>query len=417
MTVAEPPGAPAAIYRSRSVSKKYPGSPTAAILTGGGDRPYALGLAGALLHEGLSFDFIGSDDLLAPEVFKDGRAHFLNLRGDQNPKSPVSAKIRRLISYYLRLFVYSVRSEAPIFHLLWNNKFEWLDRTLVMLWYRVLGKKTVLTLHNVNTKERDNHDSWFNRKTLRFQYQLADHLFVHTARMREQLLREFEVDPHRVSVIPFGINDTVPKTALTTAEARARLGLAEGDKALLFFGNIARYKGLDVLVDAFLSLRRSDPKLRLVIAGRPKGEEHYWSAIEKKLRKEGTGADVISKIEYVPDEETEVYFKAADVLVLPYRHIFQSGVLFLGYNFGLPAIVSSVGSLQDEVTEGANGFHFANGDTEDLARAIKCYFASDLYRQLAARRGEIQARAKERYSWAKVGAATKLLYRQLQLSR
>ena len=42
---------------------------------------------------------------------------------------------------------------------------------------------------------------------------------------------------------------------------------------------------------------------------------------------------MIERIEYVPDEETEIYFKAADVLALPYAHVFQSGVLFLGYNF------------------------------------------------------------------------------------
>ena len=53
---------------------------------------------------------------------------------------------------------------------------------------------------------------------------------------------------------------------------------------------------------------------------------------------------VIERIEYVPDEETELYFKAADVLVLPYTRVFQSGVIFLGYSFGLPAIAADVGN-------------------------------------------------------------------------
>ena len=66
------------------------------------------------------------------------------------------------------------------------------------------------------------------------------------------------------------------------------------------------------------------------------------------------GDRVIAKIEYVPDEETELYFKAADVLILPYTHVFQSGVLFLGYSFGLPAIAADVGSLKEEIIEGRN---------------------------------------------------------------
>ena len=58
---------------------------------------------------------------------------------------------------------------------------------------------------------------------------------------------------------------------------------------------------------------------------------------------------MIQRIEYIPDEETEVYFKAADVLILPYVHVFQSGVLFLGYSFGLPAIAADV-----RISEGGN---------------------------------------------------------------
>ena len=81
---------------------------------------------------------------------------------------------------------------------------------------------------------------------------------------------------------------------------------------------------------------------------------------------------VIEKIEYVPDEATELYFKAADVLVLPYVRVFQSGVLFLGYSFGLPVIAADVGSLKEEIVEGKTGFVFKPQDSSDLARTIDC---------------------------------------------
>ena len=118
-------------------------------------------------------------------------------------------------------------------------------------------------------------------------------------------------------------------------------------------------------------------------------------------------------IEYVPDEDTELYFKAADVLILPYTHVFQSGVLFLGYSFGLPAIATDVGSLREEIVEGETGFVAKPRDPSDLARAIRRYFGSDLYRNLAERRGKIRAYANDRYSWNKVAGITTSVYSNL----
>ena len=95
---------------------------------------------------------------------------------------------------------------------------------------------------------------------------------------------------------------------------------------------------------------------------------------------------VIERIEYIPDEETELYFKAADVLILPYTHVFQSGVLFLGYSFGLPAIAADVGTLKEEIIEGQTGFVFKPQDSSDLASKIDKYFKSELFRNLESRR-------------------------------
>jgi glycosyltransferase involved in cell wall biosynthesis len=84
---------------------------------------------------------------------------------------------------------------------------------------------------------------------------------------------------------------------------------------------------------------------------------------------------------------------------LPYRDIYQSGVLFLGQSFGLPALAADVGSLRDDIVEGKSGFAFRPEDPPDLARAIEQYFASDLYANLNSRRREIRDYATERHSW------------------
>lgn len=192
------------------------------------------------------------------------------------------------------------------------------------------------------------------------------------------------------------------------------MGLQPGEKTLLFFGNIAPYKGLEYLIDAFRQVAAHTTGYRLVVAGRPKPRlETYWGGIRASLGDDPAREGVLLKIEYVPDADTEIYFKAADVLVLPYTEIFQSGVLFLGYSFGLPALVADVGSLRDDILEGETGFVFAPRDSADLARSIEKYFASDLFRNLAKQRSAIIAHAHATHSWDTVAAETRKTYLEL----
>jgi glycosyltransferase involved in cell wall biosynthesis len=123
--------------------------------------------------------------------------------------------------------------------------------------------------------------------------------------------------------------------------------------------------------------------------------------------------EALLRAEYIPDEDTELYFKAADVLVLPYRHIYQSGVLFLGYSFGLPILAADVGSLKEEIVEGKTGFVFRAEDSDDLAATIERYFASDLFVNLSSRRQEIINYATEQHSWDVVGRITMKVYSDL----
>jgi glycosyltransferase involved in cell wall biosynthesis len=185
------------------------------------------------------------------------------------------------------------------------------------------------------------------------------------------------------------------------------------EKTILFFGNIAPYKGLEYLIAAFQRIvtRRGD--YRLIIAGRPKNCEKYWKAIRETISRDGNRGRITLKIEYVPDGETELYFKAADVLVLPYRQIDQSGVLFLGYSFGLPVVAADLGALREDIIEGKTGLLFRPEDPVDLARAIETYFASDLFKGLNSRRQEIQDYAHERHSWDVVSQITRNVYAEL----
>jgi len=382
-----------------------------ALLTGGIDRPYTFGLAMELISKGAALDVIGSDELDFPEFRDKPRMNFLNLQGGQRTDVSLVRKVFRLSMYYAKLIRYAATAKPKIFHILWNNKFEMFDRTLLTLLYRLRGKRIVLTVHNVNKGRRDSRDTHLNRLTLRIQYRLADHIFVHTERMKLELSEEFGVQGARVTVIPFGINNAVPNTCLSQSDAKRHLGIQDDKKAILFFGRITPYKGLEYLINAFQQVLARRDDYRLIVAGRPENDcRRYWSAIQERIREDVRLGRILLRAEHIPDDETELYFKAADVLVLPYRQIYQSGVLFLGYSFGLPILAADVAALKDEIVEGKTGFVFRPEDPVDLAKAIELYFASDLFVDLRNRRQEIRDYAKERYSWDVVGQVTMSVY-------
>lgn len=385
-----------------------------ALLTGGSDRPYAFGLSMALVSKGIGLDFLGSDHLDGPEMHATEGLDFVNLHRDSWEKVGPIRKYTRVLAFYARLLWYAINAKPKIFHILWNNKLKHVDRTLMMFCYKILGKKVAFTAHNVNQARRDGRDSPLNRLTLRIQYRLADHIFVHTEKMKTELLDEFGVRNGAVTRIPFGINNAVPHTSLTAAEARKRLGLESSAKTILFFGAIWPYKGLEHLVAAFQRIAASRPEFRLVIAGESKkGSEQYLRSIQECIASEPTRSQIIQKIEFVPDNETEVYFKAADVLALPYTEVFQSGVLFLAYSFGLPVIASQVGSFRDDVIEGRTGLLCRTADPEDLGRVIETYFASELFQTLDRKRQEIRDYATARNSWSEVADITTKIYQKL----
>jgi len=381
-----------------------------ALLTAGRDKPYALGMAGALLNKGIELDFIGNDELESEKIFSHSNAKYFNLRGDQRPEANFVSKAYRVLAYYCTLIKYVASTETRIFHILWLNKFIFFDSTLLNVFYRLNRKKLVYTAHNVNMKTRDGGDNLLNRISLRFLYGIVDHILVHTNAMKDELMKKFGVGDDKVTVIPFGINSTLPETELNSSRARDSLKLGKDDTGLLFFGNIAPYKGLETLIDAMNTIVGEVCNVRLIIAGGVKGSDEYWKEINRRIANYGLNKKIIKRIEFIPDEEVEVFFKAADALVLPYKFIYQSGPLFLAYNFGLPVIANNVGSFKDDIVDGKTGFVSEGVDAKSLANAIKRFIRSPLYQEKERSRESIRAYANKKYCWNSIAETIKGVY-------
>ncbi|HWT66606.1 MAG TPA: glycosyltransferase family 4 protein [Terracidiphilus sp.] len=383
-----------------------------ALLTGGQDPHYAVGLGTALMHHDVSLDVIGSNAIDAPEFRDNPRARFLNLHGGQLVGN-LPRRMSRILLFYARICRYTLTAKPKVFHILWDNKLQLLDRTLLLSLYKLAGKKVAFTAHNVNAGRRDHKDSWLNRITLRCEYKLVDQIFVHTQKMKDELVKAFDVSPAKITVIPYGINNAVPYTELTREQARRQLGLHEHEKVILYFGAIKVYKGLEYLVEAFQKIA-ADGDYRLIIAGeRKKGYEEYWQSIQQMIERGPCHEKILQKIEFIPDAETEIYFKAADVAALSYTEIFQSGILFMAYAYGLPVVATDVGSFSEDIVEGKTGYTCLPKDADDMARTLVRYFESDLYRELSKRREEIRDFAYSSHSWDVVADMTRSVYEGL----
>ena len=164
----------------------------------------------------------------------------------------------------------------------------------------------------------------------------------------------------------------------TREQARERLGL-EGE-VVLFFGYIRRYKGLDTLLEAWPQVRARRPAT-LVVAG----EFYEDPEPYRRLARAAGGEPHVRLLDrYLPDDEVEAVFKAADVVVLPYRSATQSGVTHVAYALGVPVIITDVGGLGETVKGEETGLVVPPANPAALAEAIVRYFEEGLSPRLRA---------------------------------
>ncbi|HEX3800829.1 MAG TPA: glycosyltransferase family 4 protein [Verrucomicrobiae bacterium] len=381
-------------------------------LTTGGAPHYETGLIQGLVNQNIALDVIGGDEL-EPALAGNARVNFRNFQGGSDPRISKLRKLLKVAGVYWKMIRYAATTDSKLFHIQWPYKLVLFDRTLLLLYYKLLGKKIIFTAHNVDADARDGTSTWLRHASLRFFYRNVNHLIVHTGKMKEQLVKIFGVPESRISVIPHGVMTCVPDTNLTREAARTKLELPQDEPVILFFGLITPYKGIETLVEACGALAKKGKTFKLVIVGRVKECRDYWEKIEGLIEQCSLKKNVRTDLRHVPDEDVEIYLKAADVMVLPYREIFQSGALFLTYRFGLPVAVTDVGSLREDVEAANAGVVCQTNDAAGLTQALEEYLASDFMRDPESHRARIREYAAERYSWERIGKLTEKVYQQV----
>jgi len=346
--------------------------------------PYDHALCSALAAAGADVKLYTSRFAYGPVAAAEGyERRELFYRGALRAPGPRSRRVAKLAEHVPDMLRYRrAAREADVVH------FQWL--TVQHLDGRLLpaGRPLVLTAHDVLPRE----PRAGQRRAQRRLYARFDAIVVHSEHGRERLTGELGVEPERVHVIPHGAFAHLAGGPAVAPAFQTDLPV------VLFFGLLRPYKGIDVLLEAWRGIEHAE----LWIAGMPRMSIAPLRAMAPP--------NVRFAPRFIVDSELPAFFQRADLVVLPYREIDQSGVLYTALAFGKPLLVSDVGGFGEVAATGA-ARTVPPGDVAALHAALEELLGDAAARAALAERA--RAAASGPYSWEAIGRRTLALYEGL----
>jgi beta-1,4-mannosyltransferase len=271
---------------------------------------------------------------------------------------------------------------------------------------KLLGIRIVWTIHNLTGHERPS--PWLEMSCRRLFARLSDRLIVHCPAAREAVVQAYHLSGRsrqKIHVIPHGHYLKSYENRIGREEAKARLGLGKSEVTFLYFGQIRPYKGVFQLIERFQKLESCE--VRLLLAGKPLNET-IRAEVVRRCESDGR---IQTHLQFIPDDDIQVYMNAADVVVLPYRDVLTSGAVILAMSFGRPVIAPSVGCIAD-VLDDEGGFMYSASDPQGLIKAMRGALDANLIRM-----GNHNRRVAERLEWDEIGQETYEVYRRCLTGR
>lgn len=359
-----------------------------------GISPYTLGLVSEL-NKNISIDFIGFKEIY-PNFLYPGGTKYTNL----SPTNLRNVKNRTILTWYNPFsWIYAgFTIKGNIVHA------QWWSYVLAPIYITILSicrlrrKKIVLTIHNVNPHENKVLFNIFNKIILFF----GDYFIVHSNQNKKVFRKTSHISTEKIFVIPHGLINSNQTKDINQEFARRKLGYQKKDKVILFFGIIRPYKGLDLLIEAFKKLDIIHKKL--IIAGK------CWEPVEKYRSLINNDRNIRFINNFIPDNEVELYFKSANLVILPYKKFDSSsgvGSLCLAYN--KPLIVSEVGGLPDLVYK-KDSCVFKPNSVKELIEKMDSFFKNN---QIKTEIDNAIALQRKKFSWNRISRLTIEVYNEL----
>lgn len=236
-----------------------------------------------------------------------------------------------------------------------------------------------------------------------FLFYVSDSISIKCTEAGKELTDEYQfaslID---MTVIPDGNFISVYDNTVSTSEAREHLSIEKGKFVYLYFGVIREYKGVPDLIKAFENLEYND--IELWIVGDP-----YTESIEESIRSLANNSmKTHLKLEFIPENKVQYYLNAADVLVLPYRDILNSGSVHLGLSFGLPIVAPRMGCIPHTVPY-ENEFLYDTSQQSALLHELKHSYRHSGLNSI----GESNYEKAAKQNWEKSAASFASIYRSI----
>ena len=299
--------------------------------------------------------------------------------------------------------VHARMNGVDIFHIhVFNTNFLILFNLLLV---KLLFAKIVITIHDI-TSFSDRSNSLFVSKSV---YKIADLILTHNEFSKDEIIKIKPSLKESIHIIPHGNYTPFINIQKDKKQSREYLDLPTDKTILLFFGMIKKVKGLEVLLKSFKKVVKTHPDAVLLIAGKPWEDDFkfYQQIIDENELSE----NIILHTKFVPHEDVEYYYSASDLVVLPYKKIYQSGVLMMTLSYEKPALVSDLPPLKEVITDNENGFLFISEDVSDLAERINQILGDKGNLEKVRINGSILINT--RFGWNEIGRLTKEVYQTL----
>ena len=224
------------------------------------------------------------------------------------------------------------------------------------------GARVVLTVHDL--LPHDTADRFLD-KFLRL-YRTVDQLICHSAHVAARLAAEFGVPSGRIHVIPHGpFFYDLPHGE--EPSVRAQLHIDPSQTLVLWQGILFPYKGLNLLLEAWQTVEAHDANATLLVAGT--GSAELLAEVHVQVERLGLKR-VVLQLRFIDTAQLVALYRAADVVVYPYRAITTSGALATGVALSKAVVASDLPVFRELLTDGVDALLVPAGDVDALAEAL-----------------------------------------------
>lgn len=278
--------------------------------------------------------------------------------GDYKKDENIIDKSTYFFSGFIRSFIKAKKNSVKII-ILHSFSYEIKD-ILVYIIARFFGLKILLIAHDISGFAKGDNKII---KNIILKH-LADKVLVHNAFSKRELLKENISENKVITIRLGGYIDLV--NLVEKKEALSKLDLSDEYKYVLFFGQIKEIKGLDLLIEAFGKINNANTKL--IIAGK------VWNDNYEKYIELINNFDLEEKViflkRFIPDEEMDLLFSVSDIVVIPYREIYQSAVLLNALSYPSLVLCSDLEPNKEVIIDENNGFLFKSSNIQSLSEKL-----------------------------------------------